>query len=123
MIVLRLLESAPPLPNLAITPGHYLERYLVEFEELTVSGAAAPGANYRVFTETAEPVRTLLENGLADFLRQHPGFYLEIRDNALLAFHPERELEEPEAVLRWTSDLAALLARAGRAPAISPENS
>ena len=123
MIVLRLRESVPPLPNLAITPGHYLERYLVEFEELTVSGAAAPGANYRVFTETAEPVRTLLENGLADFLRQHPGFYLEIRDNALLAFHPERELEEPEAVLRWTSDLAALLARAGRAPAISPENS
>ena len=123
VIVLRLRESVPPLPNLAITPGHYLERYLVEFEELTVSGAAAPGANYRVFTETAEPVRTLLENGLADFLRQHPGFYLEIRDNALLAFHPERELEEPEAVLRWTSDLAALLARAGRAPAISPENS
>ena len=84
-----------------------------------VSGHAAPGANYRVFAETPEPVRTLLENGLADFLRQHPGFYLEIRDNALLAFHPERELEEPENMLRWLSDLAGLLARAGRGAAIS----
>ena len=64
-------------------------------------------------------MRTLLENGLADFLRQHPGFYLEIRDNALLAFHPERELEEPENMLHWLSGLTALVARAAQGPAIS----
>ena len=117
VIVLRcLLESAPLLPNLAITPGDYLERYLVEFEELTVSGAAAPGTNYRVFGEAAEPVRALLESGLAEFLRQHPGFYLEIRDNALLAFRPEREVEEPEEVLNWVTALAGVL---GRGPAKS----
>ena len=115
VIVLRCLdESAPLLPNLAITPGEYLERYLVEFEELTVSGAAAPGASYRVFAETPEPVRALLENGLAQFPRQHPGFYLEIRDNALLVFRPEREAEEPEEALNWLTALVGVL---GRGPA------
>lgn len=31
----------------------------------------------------------------------------------------KRELDEPEVVLGWMSDVAALLVRAGRAPAIS----
>ncbi len=119
VLVMRcLLESAPLLPNLAITPGHYLERYLVEFRELEVSSRAAPGPHYRVFAEEPDRVRALLENGLAEFLRRHPGFYLEIRDNALLAFHPERELEEPEDALQWLAGLAGLLARAGHGPAI-----
>lgn len=63
-------------------------------------------------------MRALLENGLTEFLRLHPGFYLEIRDSALLAFHPEHELEEPEEALQWLAGLTGLLARTGRGPAI-----
>ena len=32
------------------------------------------------------------------WLIEHPGFYIEIRNNVLLAFHPEHDLESPEAI-------------------------
>ena len=111
-------ERLPPLPNLAITPGQYLERYLVEYRELEIASRTGSEKHYRVFAEQPERVHALLTEGLADFPRQHPGCYIEIRNNALLAFRPEREFEEPQEAIRWLSDLAALLARIGRGPAI-----
>jgi MFS superfamily sulfate permease-like transporter len=106
-----LRQSAAPLPNLAITPGHYLERYLVQYREVDVSGDAAPEGDYRVFGEEPERVRPLLAQGLAAYLREHPGFYLEIRDNVLLAFRPGREIEEPEQAIQWLFAFAELLTR------------
>jgi hypothetical protein len=110
-----LSEPAPPLPNLAITPGHYLERYLVQYREITAGGDSTPGGNYRVFGEEPAAVRALLSSSLAGFLQREPGFYLEIRDNVLLAFRPEHEREEPEEAVRWMSALAEWLKRLPRA--------
>jgi len=115
-----LREPAVPLPNLAITPGHYLERYLVQYREGDAAGDAAPGGDYRVFGEEPQRVRRLLEQGLAAYLRGHPGFYLEIRDHVLLAFRPGRELEAPQEALSWTLELAEWLARAAVQPHRAP---
>jgi MFS superfamily sulfate permease-like transporter len=116
-VIRGLSEPAQPLPNLAITPGHYLERYLVQYREIMVTADSTPGGNYRVFGQDADAVRVLLSSSLAGFLQRSPGFYLEIRDNVLLAFRPEREREEPEEAIRWMTALAEWLKRQTRADA------
>jgi carbonic anhydrase len=96
-----LLPSASNLPNFAVTPGHYLERYLVEYQEVEVGKEAHPGGNYRVFGTEAERVLRIFNDRLTGFLHANPGFYFEVRDNTLLAFRPGRELEEPDEVMEW----------------------
>lgn len=87
-----------PWPNLVITPGSYLERYLVEYQEVDVSSRPALAQHYRLYVRTPGQTLPLLDSRLEKFLLAHPGLYIEIHDRVLLAFRPEHGLETPEAV-------------------------
>ncbi len=99
LIQLHYLEAGEaPLPNLVITPGHYLERYLVEYQEVELAGRPALVRHYRLYA--LDPVRALsfVETHIEHLLLNHPGCYVEIRGNVLLAFRPDQELLSPEAI-------------------------
>lgn len=101
LVILRLWdEVTAALPNLALTPGDYLERYLVaDYHELDATGLDANfGRLYRVYGDDAQRVQACLSTGLIRQVLSSPGTYVELRDNALLVFRPERGLEPSEAV-------------------------
>ena len=85
-------------PNLAITPGDYLERYLVEYQEVNLSGNRTVASRYRLYAQDPVQALVFMERLLGLLLADHKGFYVEIRDNVLLVFRPEQELEAPEAI-------------------------
>ena len=89
-----------PLPNLVITPGHYLERYLVEFQEVELASHPTFAQHYRLYAH--DPMRALacVESQLQQLLMDQPGFYVEIRDQVLLAFRPDQDLLSPDAIER-----------------------
>ena len=97
--------DAGPLPNLAIAPGSYLERYLVaEYAEVELSDLdPAIADHYRAYADDPKRAHALMVASLAPQLLRHPGFYLEIRNSAVLAFRPDKPLESP-------AELTALLA-------------
>ncbi len=104
-------EGSVQWPNLALTPGSYLERYLVEYQEVDITSFPAGALHYRLYAQDAAPALALLGTELAQLLLEHPGCYVEIRDNVLLAFHPEHDLEPPEAIeslLAFAESLARL---------------
>lgn len=86
------------LPNLAVTPGDYLERYLVEYQEVDLASRPVLGSHYRFYAENPSLALDFIETGLAQLLRKYPGIYVEIRNNALLVFRPDQALEPPEAI-------------------------
>ena len=87
-----------PLPNLAITPGEYLERYLVEYQEVDMADCPELAPHYRFYAQDPAQALAFVGAGLKQLLSQHPGIYVEIRNNALLAFRPDQALEPPEAI-------------------------
>ena len=97
---LMLAQADTPLPNLVITPGHYLERYLVEFQEVELASNPAFAQHYRLYAH--DPVRALagVESQLQQLLLDQPGFYIEIRDQVLLAFRPDQDLLSPDEIER-----------------------
>ncbi|MFP5344167.1 MAG: SulP family inorganic anion transporter, partial [Gammaproteobacteria bacterium] len=105
-------ESAggEPWPNLAITPGNYLERYLVEYQEADLASQPALAQHYRLYAREPERALSLVGARLAEFLLAQPGFYVEIHNNVLLAFRPEHGLEPPEGI----TQLLALADAMGR---------
>ena len=88
------------LPNLVITPGHYLERYLVEYQEVELASHPTFAQHHRLYA--LDPVRALafVESHIQQLLFEHPGFYVEIRDHVLLAFRPDQDLISPDAIER-----------------------
>ena len=88
------------LPNLAITPGSYLERYLIaEYGDVELNGFdQAFAQHHRVYAQDPVRARAFLAAGLLRHLLAHPGFYVEIRNNTLLAFRPENGLEPIHAL-------------------------
>ena len=85
-------------PNLAITPGSYLERYLIEYHEVDLVAHPALSQHYRLYAH--DPVRALAFVGtlIERLLLDHPGFYIEIRNNVVLAFRPDQDLAPLEAI-------------------------
>ena len=99
LILLRCLEAGDvDLPNLAITPGDYLERYLVEYQEVDLADRPVLASHYRLYAQVPAQALAFIETKIEQLLKDHPGFYVEIRDNRLLAFRPGWELETPETI-------------------------
>ena len=87
-----------PWPNLALTPGYYLERYLVEYQEVNITSRPSLARHYSLYALDAVLGLAWVDAARERWLIEHPGFYIEIRNNVLLAFHPEHDLESPEAI-------------------------
>ncbi len=99
-------------PNLALTPGSYLERYLVEYQEVDITSRPQISRHYRLYAQDVAQGLAWVDSERERWLIEHPGFYIEIRDNVLLAFHPEHDLESPEAIESLLA-FAEALARPG----------
>lgn len=92
LMVFSLPAGCAALPVAVITPENYLERYLVEMQEVPWDAASETGSAYRLYSQ-GEAERALdFARAIAPFLRLHPGLYLESRGRALLAFYPGLDL-------------------------------
>lgn len=100
LILLHRSAGQTPPPKLVITPGHYLERYLVAYREVDLKGHDRIAEHSRVYAEAGNPVgvRALLDTTLASILIKHPDLYVESRDKGLLVFRPGHGLETVEAI-------------------------
>lgn len=119
LAILRLCgEAAAALPNLALTPGDYLERYLVaDYRELEIAGLDTEFAKrYHVYGESAARVQPCLNTDLVGYLLAYPGTYVELRDGVLLMFRPERGLESPDATENLLAQAEKIMAWLARAP-------
>ncbi len=118
LAILRLCdEAAAALPNLAFTPGDYLERYLVaDYREIDLARIDGEFARrYRVYGDDDARVAACLGADLIRHILSYPGTYVELRDSVLLVFRPERGLEPPEAaehLLAHAEQIMGLLIRA-----------
>ena len=118
VIVLRPpADAAVAIPNLAVTPGNYLERYLIaQYGDVDLNGLDHIfSSHYRAYADDPTRGRDVLAAGLLQHLMQHPGFYVEIRNNAVLAFRPENGLEPIDAIPQLLS-FADWLAAAAAVP-------
>ena len=101
-------EISVQWPNLALTPGSYLERYLVEYQEVDIANRTLLSRHYRLYALDVAQGLAWVGSARERWLIEHPGFYIEIRDNVLLAFHPEHDLESPEEIASLLSFAEAL---------------
>lgn len=102
---LMLYELPPTVtqPDFVLTPGHYLERYLVNLSE-TSGVTTAPG--YRLYVPPGQSPPDI-PPAVLDALERIGPLYIEIRRGVVLAFCPQRELENVHHV-----ELLAALASA-----------
>ena len=80
------------VPDFVITPGHYLERYLVDFSEVEFSDKEGFSDAYRLYGMEGQDPRSHLSTELLDFILEHKGFYVEVHNGVLLAFKPNKQL-------------------------------
>jgi hypothetical protein len=98
LIIVRPQGEGVELPDLVATPGHYLERYLVEYEEIEIPALTAASHEHRWYRRPQGIDPEGLIKKLLVLLENYPGIYIEIRDNALLAFHPGHDLENVDGI-------------------------
>lgn len=117
LILLQRIETGDtPLPNLVITPGHYLERYLVEYQEVDLASRPAFDRHYSFYAKDPAKALAWAGAGVERLLLDNLGIYIEIRDNTLLVFRPDQSLESPEAINRLLA-LAETVYGSGAMPA------
>lgn len=86
------------IPDLVITPGHYLERYLVDFAEVELTDHGDFSKIYRLYGKDGLDPRPYLSSRITDFLVLHKGFYIEVRNGVMLAFRQDQELAAPSEI-------------------------
>ncbi len=111
VIILRPQVVSEALPELVLSPGNYLERYLVGYEEVDMPEISAGLREHRLYVRRESPNALAMIRRLLAVLDRHPGIYIEIHDGALLAFCPDRDLESAEGI-EALFDLGGLLCRA-----------
>ena len=87
--------SDASVPDFVITPGHYLERYLVQMDEMPMSEGAFAD-NYRLFADQGSEPQRFISSELVEFLMQHDDYYLEVRKGVMLAFRRNHSLASAE---------------------------
>jgi carbonic anhydrase len=112
------LPAAAALPDFVLTPGHYLERYLVHLRELDSAGLppdhhcyGVPGEDTANVLHSALPAREIEALG---------PLYIELRRGRLLAFSPQRGLEDEPRIEAFAALAAAFAAQATRLAAPPP---
>mgnify|MGYP001764786692 CR=1 FL=1 len=108
LLVVSLPEGRAPFPKAVITPGAYLERYLVGMNEASCEGACEEH-DYRLFTAGDTQKALGFAKTLVPVLKAGSKLYVESQGNAVLAFYQDRELlnaEEIEQLLALADCLA-----------------
>ena len=87
------------LHDLVVTPGHYLQRYLFEFEEIDTPALPAASREHRWYQRPQGVVPENLIKQLLVVLENYPGIYIEVCDNAVLALYPGHELLDVDGIV------------------------
>jgi MFS superfamily sulfate permease-like transporter len=119
LVMIELPDYGPPWPELVLTPGHYLERYLVHLSELPLPQVLQPSSGYRAYGVTADAISFWWQPPLLRALADQGPLYLEIRPGAALLFRPQRGLED-EAGIDGLLQVAHALAAIARSDLRSP---
>lgn len=99
LLVVSLPGRHAPFPKAVITPGSYLERYLVGMNEASCEGACAEH-DYRLFTAGDTQEALGFAKALVPVLKASSKLYVESQGDAVLVFYPEMELLNPEEIER-----------------------
>jgi len=86
------------VPDFVISPGHYLERYLIDFKEVNTSDRDDFSKNYRLYGQEGGDPTPYVSSQLIDFLLNNKGFYLEVHNGVMLAFRQNQELANPDDI-------------------------
>ena len=90
--------SQSGIPDFVVTPGHYLERYLVGLGEVELADARDFSELYRLYARSGSAPQPFLGAALQAFLVNNPGYYLEVRDGVMLAFRRSQALADAAAL-------------------------
>ena len=93
VIMIGLQDPSVRLPDCVLEPDHYLQTYLVEYHEISLAAYPQFREHYHLRGQDDAAIQALFVPELIRFLETHPDFYVEIRDNAILAFRVDKELE------------------------------
>ncbi len=113
LIVRQEPAPVPSRPVVVITPGRYLERYLVQLEEQSGEPFDALAPAWRVYARAPQAAAALLQASLAGLVARHPGCYVEVHERVMLVFRPSEELESMEGITalldfaKWFADHGA----------------
>ncbi len=98
-------DSGINIPDLVITPGHYLERYLVDYDEVNLPENNAFAEKYRLFAKEGSDPLSCISPELMKFIAKFDDCYLEVRNGVMLAFRKDQSLANAD-------EIASLLALA-----------
>ena len=93
VIMIGSQDPSVRLPDCVLEPDHYLQTYLVEYHEISLAAHPQLREHYHLRSQDDAAIQALFVPELIRFLETHPEFYVEIRDNAILAFRVDKELE------------------------------
>jgi len=86
------------VPDMVITPGHYLERYLVDYEEVALPDGNNLAGKYRLYAKEGTDPLSYISPKLIAFIVKHDDFYLEVRKGVMLAFRKDHALANADDV-------------------------
>jgi len=92
LILLRCPPCENMLRDFVIAPGHYLARYLVEFDEIDMPKRVALPDAYRIYGREGSDAVPNIPAWLMDFLAAYDDFYIEVKNGVMLAFRRDHEL-------------------------------
>ena len=92
------VDSGSQIPDMVITPGYYLERYLVDYDEVVLPSSNKLTEKYRLYTKQGADPLSNIPPKLIDFIVEHDGFYMEIRKGIMLAFRKDHALENVDEI-------------------------
>jgi MFS superfamily sulfate permease-like transporter len=98
MIVIEVNHPAGRIPNCVLEPDHYGGKYLAEYRDVHLADALHFPRKYHLRGEDEERVRDFFASDLIRFFEAHPQFYMEARDNHILAFRVDRDLEDVDSI-------------------------
>ncbi len=92
IITLDVPNAQNSVADFVIVPGHYLERYLVDFKEQKLEADNYGFAeHYRLYGKN-EQAKPTLSNDMKQYFMQHQSLYLEVRNGVMMAFLQDKEL-------------------------------
>jgi hypothetical protein len=90
---------------MVIAPGHYLERYLVDYDEVAFHNNQIFSEVYRLYTKDGADPLPYLSSKLIEFIIKHDDLYLEVSKGVMLTFRKNQALANAD-------DIASLLSLA-----------
>lgn len=92
MTLRRPTTLATTTPDMVIAPGHYLERYLVDYDEVALPQNESFSKKYRLYTKDGADPLPYLPSKVIEFIVKYDDIYLEVHGGVILTFRRHQAL-------------------------------